>query len=508
MANHFFCKSKTNTPINMIRRFLLLSVLSLPLMARAYNVPMADTVRWENLPQWEEWLQPLEPVYLENAVEVSSWRGNWFVNVSGGVSAFVGSPLGCGDIFDRTKSALSVSAGKWFTPAIGVRAAFQGLRFKDALFESRNFQHLHADLMWNVLSGLSCSKEDFRWDLVPYVGLGILHNDELDRQPFAVSYGVQGRYRLTDRLHLTAELGCATTFKDFDGMGAGNRWGDRMLSLTAGFSYTIGKRGWKRVVDASPYIERNGRLTGYAHSLCGENERLRRNDGMNARIIAELKKILKLEGLLDKYADRLSSIKDGRDGKGFSTGYPMNDYSGLNSLRARLCDAQANKDKHKGDTAFIHGKDTVYIASYIASNMDSSYRSGGSFHGNDSIVSSLLVDGRYIGPPVYFFFVLNTDKLTDQSQLVNLDGIARIAKKHGLHVQITGAADSATGNDSINTGLSQRRAAYMAGQLQKRGVDADRIETVSAGGINDYKPMEANRNACVRLLLPVTDTTD
>ena len=34
-----------------------------------------------------------------------------------------------------------------------------------------------------------CPKEDFRWDLVPYVGLGILHNDELDRQPFAVSYG-------------------------------------------------------------------------------------------------------------------------------------------------------------------------------------------------------------------------------------------------------------------------------------------------------------------------------
>lgn len=220
----------------------MLTVLSLPLMARAYNVPMTDTIRWENLPRWEELLQPLKPVYLENAVEVSPWRGNWFVNVSGGVSVFVGSPLGCGDIFDRTKPALSVSIGKWFTPAIGVRAAFQGLQFKDARFESRNFQHLHADLMWNVLSSISQSENDFRWDLVPYVGMGLLHNDELDRQPFAVSYGVQGRYRLTDRLHLTAELGCATTFKDFDGMGAGNRWGDRMLSLTAGFSCTIGKK--------------------------------------------------------------------------------------------------------------------------------------------------------------------------------------------------------------------------------------------------------------------------
>lgn len=482
----------------------MLSVLSLPLMARAYNVPVADTIRWEKRPWWEELLQPLEPIYLDNVVEVSPWRGNWFVNVSGGVSAFVGSPLGCGDIFDRTKPALSVSVGKWFTPAIGVRAAFQGLQFKDALFESRNFQHLHADLMWNVLAGISHSKDDFRWDLVPYVGLGILHNDELDRQPFAVSYGVQGRFRLTDRLHLTAELGCATTFKDFDGMGAGNKWGDRMLSLTAGLSYTIGKKGWKHIVDASPYIERNEQLIGYASSLRDENEHLRRKEGMNARIIAELGKILKLEGLLDKYADMLFSMKD-NNSKETTGGYPKNDYSGLNSLRARLRKSQSEKDKHKGDTTFIHDKDTVYMAHGRASIYNNGSKS---FQGNDTITSSLIMDGKYIGPPIYFFFVLNTDRLTDHSQLVNLDGIARIAKKYGLRIQIIGAADSATGNDSINNGLSQRRASYMAGQLQQHGVDATMIETVSVGGINDYNPTEANRNACVRLLWPSSDTKD
>lgn len=449
-------------------------------------------------------MQPMKPAYLENAVEVSPWRGNWFVNVSGGVSAFVGSPLGCGDIFDRTKPALSVSVGKWFTPAISVRVAFQGLQFKDAQFESRDFQHLHADLMWNVLSGLSRAKEDLRWDLAPYVGLGLLHNDELDRQPFAVSYGIQGRFRLTGRLHLTAELGCATTFKDFDGMGAGNKWGDRLLSLTAGFSYTIGKKGWKRVVDASPYIERNGRLTGYARSLSDENGRLRQRNGMNARIIAELEKILKLEGLLDKYMDRLSLLKDELGNKDLSNGYPRNDYSGLNSLRARLRNAQANKDMHKGDTTYIYGKDTVYMTGDKASI----YKNGVDSFGNDSIASPLLVDGKYIGPPIYFFFVLNTDRLTDQSQLVNLDGIARIAKKHGLRIRVIGAADSATGNESINNGLSQRRASFMAGQLLQRGIDANMIETVSTGGIDSYKPVEANRNACVRLLLPATYTTD
>lgn len=59
-------------------------------------------------------------------------------------------------------------------------------------------------------------------------------------------------------------------------MGAGNKWGDRLLSLTAGFSYTIGKKSRKRVVDASPYIGRNERLTGYARGLRNENERLGR----------------------------------------------------------------------------------------------------------------------------------------------------------------------------------------------------------------------------------------
>ena len=188
-----------------------------------------------------------------------------------------------------------------------------------------------------------------------------------------------------------------------------------------------------------------------------------------------------------------------------TSGYPKNDYSGLNSLRARLRNAQTNKDMHKGDTTYIYGKDTVYMTCDRASI----YNNGSnSFQGNDSIASSVLRDGRYIGPPIYFFFQLNTDRLTDQSQLVNLDGIARIAKKHGLRIRVIGAADSATGNENINDGLSHRRASFMAGQLQSRGVPASMIETVSVGGIDEHKPVEANRNACVRLLFPATDTAD
>ena len=49
------------------------------------------------------------------------------------------------------------------------------------------------------------------------------------------------------------ELSGTTTFQDFDGYGRPNRLGDHMVSLTAGFTFHLGKIGWKRAVDATSY---------------------------------------------------------------------------------------------------------------------------------------------------------------------------------------------------------------------------------------------------------------
>lgn len=45
------------------------------------------------------------------------------------------------------------------------------------------------------------------------------------------------------------------------------------------------------------------------------------------------------------------------------------------------------------------------------------------------------VSDSCIGAPVYFFFTLNTARLTDVSQKLNLDELARVAKKYDLHVK-------------------------------------------------------------------------
>ena len=88
---------------------------------------------------------------------------------------------------------------------------------------------------------------------------------------------------------------------------------------------------------------------------------------------------------------------------------------------------------------------------------------------------------------------------TEVSQLLNLDEIARVAKTHHLKVRISGAADSATGNEHINNSLSRKRADYIKTIMVQRGIDEAFVTTSYEGGINEYSPVQANRQTCVTL---------
>lgn len=458
--------------------------------AQAYNVDIADTVCARHREYFKEKWETIQPSYLTGVVSVSTWKDNWFLSVSGGTSAFLGAPLGCEDLFGRMKPILAVSAGKWFTQAIGGRLSYQGFRFKDSRLETQSYQFCHADLLWNVLAGLDRDNKSCRWSLIPYAGAGIIHHKGNGHHPFALSYGIQGRYRLTDRFHLLAELSGITTFKDFDGYGVFDQFGDNLVGLTAGISFTIGKTGWRKVIDPVPYIRQNEELAVHALCLAEKNRSLQKSNAMSLAVIAELKKILELEGLLNRYADKLTELSCNEENESPLPGYPKNNYSGLNSLRARL--SQLPLTEKAGDPTY-----SIYSVAHFHSQAASQ---GQDTHGSQNHTSQSISDSLYVGAPIHFFFILNTCQLTDTSQLINLDGIARIANRHGLHIRVSGAADNATGNATLNNSLGLYRAEYIKAQLVKRAVPDSHIEIVSKGGIDDYLPNEANRNACVRLL--------
>ena len=259
----------------------------------------------------EDMLRQIEPTYLKEVAVPSAWSSNWFVGMSGGISTFVGKPHGTGNLFDRMKPSLAIKAGKWFTPEIGGRFCFQGFQFKDASNNVRDYKMVHADFLWNVTNSfVKDHATTQRWGFIPYAGCGIIHNEDNGKSPFVINYGVIGQYHLTKRLAVNMELGGATTFRDYDGVGASNKFGDNLFTLSAGLTFNIGKVGWKKVLDTAPYINQNKWLADYTNELLARNQKLSKAHAEDANAIAEMRKILEIEGLLKAYADRLTYYAD------------------------------------------------------------------------------------------------------------------------------------------------------------------------------------------------------
>ena len=419
-------------------------------------------------------MAPLEQTYLENVFTASGWDANWFVSAKGGVSAFVGNPLGHGDIFDRTKPLVNISAGKWFTPFVGCRLAFQGLQLIDSDIESRDYQNFHVDFIYNIASHFRRNYDELpKWDFFPYIGTGLLSNSQNRNRNFALSYGIVGRYRIAPRVHIAGEIGASTTFQDFDGNGSENKLGDHLIQASIGLDITIGKIGWSKVVDPKPYIYQYDVLMENITKMQDEMAKLDKLHQKDNMQLKELKKILEIEGLLDKYQLTMADEEEVKTN-------PKNNYSGLNSLRARLRNKGWNGDKNNYKPKLTDKNDSTLM--------------------NPEDYFKTMKDGKiFVGSPIYFFFKIGTDNLTEKAQIINIKEVANCIKKYGLNARIIGAADSQTGTPDTNERLSSKRAEYIAKLMRKEGVQEDKIQTQYRGGIDSYEPLTGNRNTCIML---------
>lgn len=410
-----------------------------------------------------------EPSYARNYVDLSGGK-HWFVGVMGGTSAFIGSPKGCGDLYDRIKPELNAHIGKWITPRFGMRLAFQGLEYKDCMLNTRDYQAYHLDMLVNLANGWKNNTDGIaRWDFAPYVGFGFANAGELSilasdedgtmtdyvkssHLPFIVSYGFYIRYRFSKHLHIIGDIGGISSSKSFDGYTPKmSAFGDHLLSASLGFGITFGNPKWKRAVDAAPYIAQSYKLIEYVEGLQSQNQNLASKHATDKRTITELRKILELEGLLEKY-NYLFNDSIGS----------QNSYRGLESLRARMKNREENIQTGERRDIVIEDKPSV---------------------------------------PIYFFFKRGKAELTDESQLINLDELARVTNKYHLKLEIVGAADAATGTPEINSGLGTKRATFIADELKKRGVEYSEMHGLSAGGISEFKKPEQNRYTRVSIFL-------
>lgn len=426
----------------------------------------------------------------------------WFINPSVGTAAFIGSPLGCEDLFGRITPVFSLSAGKWFNRSVGARVTLQGFDFINGNINHNKYLGAFMDVLWNP--SRQYSSNNVRWEFVPFIGTGLASNFTANKNNFAIHYGLQNLIRINDLLSFTLEFGGFSSFSDFDGIGSNETLKDNMFHITAGLTFKFKER-------KSSYVKHEY----YESDLYRKNIRLSKENEDKDRILAQLRKILEIKGLLPEIQACLTKNgitlpNDSINKAGYY--YPSNSYSGLNSLlnRIRLDDDPLSENDFQNVSSGIDSiyskpdtNDTVSVNSSFLNEI-LEQRQQGNLSDRDSIrlprnVYLMLKHKKSIGSPIMFFFKIGTTILTDTSQLANLDELVKVVKQYNLKVHVTGYADKATGTVDINHTLSNNRAEYIVKELKQRGVSDQNIEITWKGGVELYTPEQVNRTAVVKL---------
>ena len=190
---------------------------------------------------------------------------------------------------------------------------------------------------------------------------------------------------------------------------------------------------------------------------------------------------------------------------------PHNNYSGLNSLLARLADPTWDGKSPKlpdiGTGLRLEDGKIRPLASKNGNDSgDSPVTSSGSLilvsdNQPDPYLDGIRKGDLPLGAPVFVFFRLAGTYVTDSPQILGINTAADTAIARNLRVRITGAADSATGSPGKNAALSLARAEHVAALMEKRGLPRERIEVLSEGGTAEYEPVSANRNCRIELFM-------
>lgn len=238
-------------------------------------------------------------------VETNRFWSNWFISVGAGGQVYFGDHDKQAGFGDRIAPALDITAGKWFTPGIGVRLMYSGLQQRGATkhpgdkyedsahgtgapvqgggaphwLEKQKFNmgNIHADVLFNF-SNLFCGYNPKRvWNCSPYAGLGwAMVWESPSAKEVSANVGVLNSFRLCDALDLNLDVRGMFVNDRFDGEGGGN-FGEGMLSATVGLTYKFKQRGWGRSKTVVRY--NNAALNEMREKLnemSAENERLKR----------------------------------------------------------------------------------------------------------------------------------------------------------------------------------------------------------------------------------------
>ncbi|MDR1725125.1 MAG: OmpA family protein [Bacteroidales bacterium] len=197
------------------------------------------TIRWKNYTPngfWDNW-------------EISGGVGaNFFVKLGDNENPSFGK---------LTDFSFNLSVGKWFSPIVGARLQWQG-PFAAAIdidgnYNEFDYMFIHYDQLWNLTNWICGLKCDRLYNAVLTTGFGYARNFTKQNNEYAVSFGLQNRFRLCDAWNLDFELSSMWTKDNFDqddsphSVTRGTGFSKLSTSLSAylGLTYKFPTRCWK-----------------------------------------------------------------------------------------------------------------------------------------------------------------------------------------------------------------------------------------------------------------------
>lgn len=232
------------------------------------------------------------------SVATASFWDNWFVQGGLSLSSFYGdysNTLGYslpGSIVSdyRVGANISLAAGKWFTPGLGLRTKWSGIWGRTVVGTDRKtnaskYWTLSEQALFNVTNMVMGCDNSRQWDVIPYLSAGFGRNTTYSTWAMGLGAGLMGQYHLNPKMSLGLDLLWMAYEPDFDGTGGalaqtGIKSKDKVLTLEVSFTYNLGTRGFEPVpdVDALRVLSESqiDALNAQLADEQAENERLRK----------------------------------------------------------------------------------------------------------------------------------------------------------------------------------------------------------------------------------------
>ena len=183
------------------------------------------------------------------------FRSNWFVGVGAGVNSWLGK-----GVDGKAGVATDIYVGKWFTPSIGARVGWAGLKNKvvandgfTACDGTFNCNTIHADLLWNLSNAFSGYKETRTWNVIAYPSFAYMR--ARSNSEFGAGLGVINSFRVSNRVNINLDLSALATKSTYPHVSpAPNTKLGVMPSAKIGVSVNLGRTNFKRHTSVVPAI--------------------------------------------------------------------------------------------------------------------------------------------------------------------------------------------------------------------------------------------------------------